>query len=136
MDLIIDANILFAALIKEGKTIELLFNEDTHLFAPEFLLVEFTNHKEEILKKTKRTEEEFNDILEILKNIIAIIPKEEFEEFLKEAETISQDKNDVQYIALALKLRLPIWSNDKDLKQQNKIIIYHTHDLIKIFNSF
>ncbi len=60
----------------------------------------------------------------------------EFEEFLKEAETISQDKNDVQYIALALKLRLPIWSNDKDLKQQNKIIIYHTHDLIKIFNSF
>ena len=62
MDLVIDANILFAALIKEGVSIELIFNENFHLFAPEFLLEEFTKYKNEILKKTKRTDEEFNEI--------------------------------------------------------------------------
>ncbi len=132
MDLVIDANILFAALIKEGVSIELIFNENFHLFAPEFLLEEFAKYKSEILKKTKRTEEEFNEILDILKNIITLIPKEEFSEFLAEAENISPDKKDIQYFALALKLKCSIWSNDKDLKQQDKIKIYPTHDLVKI----
>ena len=51
MDLIVDANVLFAALIKEGLTSDLLFVDDFHLYAPEFLLVEFTKYKEEILRK-------------------------------------------------------------------------------------
>ena len=50
MDLIVDANILFAALIKDSITMGFFFNRDFHLFAPEFLLEEFYKHKEEILK--------------------------------------------------------------------------------------
>lgn len=133
MDIIIDANILFAALIKDGQTIELMLNENICLFAPEFLINEFIKYKYELLRKTKRSEAEFNEIVSIIENIITIIPKEEFEEFLVEAEKICQDKNDIQYIALAIKLKLPIWSNDKDLKtKQNKIIIYNTSELMKI----
>ncbi|MFH0713838.1 MAG: PIN domain-containing protein [Candidatus Micrarchaeota archaeon] len=55
MDLVVDANILFASLIKQGKTIELLFNEDFRLFAPEFIIEELLEHEEEILQKSKRT---------------------------------------------------------------------------------
>jgi predicted nucleic acid-binding protein len=33
------------------------------------------------------------------------------------------------YHALALKLNCAIWTNDKKLKQQTKIKIYHTHEL-------
>lgn len=36
------------------------------------------------------------------------------------------------YFALALKLKCPIWSNDKKLKEQNIITIYHTHELSKL----
>jgi len=32
MDLVIDANILFSVLIKEGVNGDLIFNEDIHLF--------------------------------------------------------------------------------------------------------
>jgi len=53
MYLIVDANILFAALIKQGKTDELLFVDHLHLFAPEFILIEFEKHKKEILQKQK-----------------------------------------------------------------------------------
>jgi len=59
MDLVVDANVLFSALIKEGFTYNLLFNEKFHLFTPEYIFTELEKHKEEILEKTERSEEEF-----------------------------------------------------------------------------
>lgn|SRR3989344_2442654 len=129
MDLIIDANILFAALIKDSLTVDLIFNENLHLFAPEFLLEEFYKHKQEILNKTKRTEQDFEEIFNILKQIITIIPKEEFIERFEDAFKISPDKNDSYYFALALKFNIGIWSNDNDLKKQNKVKIYTTFEI-------
>lgn len=129
MDFVIDANILFAALIKDSDSIELIFNENMHLFAPEFLFEEFNKHKEEILNKTKRNTQEFNEILEILKMIITIVPKEEFYSLMKEADIISPDKDDVAYFALALNLKIPIWSNDKKLKSQKRIQILNTQEI-------
>ena len=38
MDLVVDANILFAALIKENITSEFLLKREFNLFAPEFIL--------------------------------------------------------------------------------------------------
>ena len=81
MDLVVDANILFAALIKESVTKELILSNEISLFAPEFLFEEFYKYKEEILKKTNRSLGEFNDIFMILTNIINLIPEEEFDLF-------------------------------------------------------
>lgn len=70
MDLVIDANILFSILIKSGKTEELLFKEDIHLFAPEFIFEEFEKYKNLISDKTERTNKEFNELMIILQKII------------------------------------------------------------------
>ncbi len=133
MDLVIDANILFSALIKSGKTEEIIFEEDLHLFAPEFIFEEFGKYKDLILEKTERTTEEFEELLLILKKKIKTIPNEDTEKFIKIAREISPDKNDVDYIALALKLKCPLWSNDKELKKQDAILVYSTEDLVKLF---
>ncbi len=131
MDLIIDANILFAILIKDSVNAELIVDENIHLFAPEYLFQEFYKHKEEILEKMYGTEREFNDIYDILKSIITIIPAEEFEGFLKEAEHILVDHpKDAPYFALAIKLKCPIWSNEKRLKNQKVITVYSTRDIL------
>ena len=45
MDLVIDANILFAALIKRNVTSDLLFRNDLHLYAPEFIFEEFEKYR-------------------------------------------------------------------------------------------
>ena len=132
MDLIIDANILFAALIKNSTTLDILFNENMHIFAPEFLLEEFYKHKDEILAKTRRSKEDFEEIYGVLKNIITIIPAEEFRQFMKDAEKSISDKDDAAYLALALKLNIPIWSNDKKFKEQKIIRVYSTADLINL----
>ncbi len=133
MDLIVDANVLFSALIKNGATEEILFEEDLHLFAPEFLFEEFRKYRDILLAKTERTEQEFDEFLTILKKRIRTIPNEATEDLMSNAEKISPDKKDKDYFALALKLRCPIWSNDKALKQQNKILIYSTDELIRLF---
>ncbi|MEK6982710.1 MAG: PIN domain-containing protein [Candidatus Micrarchaeota archaeon] len=133
MELIVDANIVFAALVKEGLTIELLLEPELHLSAPEFLFEEIEKHKEEIFKKTHRTKEEVEELLEILKIKIDIIPKESFEVFLEHSEKISPDPNDCAYFALALKLRIPIWTNERDLKEkQSTVKVYNTKDLFEM----
>ena len=134
MDLIVDANILFAALIKEGFTDRLLFNGKFHLFTPEFIFTEFEKHKKEILEKTERSEEEFFRVLEVLKRRVTLVPLEELTSYVKKAEEITPDPDDMAYFALALHLNCSIWSNDKELKEQDIIKIYHTHELVKFLS--
>jgi len=65
----------------------------------------------------------------IIEKRIKLIPNEEIEQFIDEAMNICPDENDIQYFALALKLNIPIWSNDKKLKEQNKVKVYSTEEL-------
>ena len=134
MDLVIDANILFSVLIQESKTEDLIFLEDIHLFSPEFIFEEFEKYKEIILEKTERNKEDFEKLMNILKKKISLISNKETEFFFFKAKEISPDEKDVDYFALALKLKCPIWSNDKNLRDQNIIKIYSTEELIRDFN--
>jgi len=132
MILVVDANILFSALIKKSIAAELLFEEGFSLFTPEFIMEEFLKYEEVLLKKTSRTKDDFIQVIHMLKDIIAVIPEEEYSSRMYDAKKISPDENDVMYFALALKLKCGIWSNDKKLKQQDKIEIISTHELIKL----
>ena len=125
MKLVVDANILFAALIKEGSTAELLISDKLQLFAPEFLFTEFLKYEKLILRKTGRSNEEFNQFLDLLKEQITIIPRKEIIPFIDKAEKISPDPKDTIYLALAFALKSNIWSKNKRLKQgQEKILSY------------
>ena len=57
MRLIVDANILFSALIKDSSTAKILVDDKFKLYAPEFLFEEFAKYEDYILKKTNRTKE-------------------------------------------------------------------------------
>jgi len=132
MKLIVDANVLFSALIKNGLTADLLISDKLQLFAPEFLFTEFTKYKDLILRKTHRNEEDFNQLLEILKEQIIIVPKKEIMPFMDEADKISPDPKDTIYLALAIALKSNIWSNDKKLKQgQTKVKVFSTEELLR-----
>ena len=85
MDLVVDANVLFSALIKDSFAYTILFSGSFHLFTPEYIFTELEKHKDEILEKTERTQEEFFRLLEILKRRIAIISLEELVPYVEEA---------------------------------------------------
>ncbi len=133
MDVVIDANILFAILIRHGNTEDLLFNEDLHVFAPEFLFDEFVKYRDYILKKTDKSKEEFEQFFTIIKKKITTIPNEDTEKYLEHAKNISPDIKDADYFALALKLNCHIWSNDKKLKDQKVVKIFSTEELFEVF---
>ena len=134
MDLVIDANVIFAILIKDSINLDLLFKNEIYLYAPEFLFTEFGEYEKIIGEKTERSEDEFNKLLGILQNKIVIFAREEIEPFLEEAKRICPDKDDAPYFALALKFNIPIWSNDKKLKEQNKIKVYSTQDILNLLS--
>ena len=131
MDLVIDSNILFAALLKESGTSDILFKHA--LYAPEFIFEEFRKYKVYLKGKTKRAEEEFNKLFDLFERNVILVPKEEIEPFIEKAKKISPDEKDVPYLALALKLRCGLWSNDGDLKEkQDSVQVYSTEELIKL----
>lgn len=135
MDLVVDANILFAALIKESTTAKLFFLDNLHLYAPEFLLDEFSKHHKFLLNKTHRTKEEFYNLFEIFTSRIIFIPMEDIKQYLEKADQISPDPDDSIYFAIALKIGAAIWTNEKRLQKQSIINIYTTSDLLEMFES-
>jgi len=133
MELIIDANVLMSALVAtKGFTYDLIFNDKIRLFAPEYLLEEFEEHKHEIIEKSGLSEEELQLFLSLISTRIDFIPNKEFRRFIKLAEEITPDPDDTEYFALALKQNCSIWSNDKKFKKQDKIKIYRTEELAKV----
>jgi len=132
MRLVVDANILFSALIKESKTSELLINPALNLYTPEFILAEFDKYRIYLANKSKRTEIEFDNIFIKLKQIITLIPLDKIKEQISLAKKICPDSDDIMYFAVAIKLNCPIWSNDKKLKEQDKIKIYSTDEILKL----
>ena len=120
-------------LVKPGKPIDLFFDSRLSLFAPQLLLEELENNKEEILEKSKLNEEEFEWLYIILKHNITIIPEEEFLKYRERAEEVCPDHKDIVYFALALYLNCAIWTNEKKLKEQPKVVVYSTHELMRLF---
>ena len=108
MDLVVDANIIFSVFIVKGKTSDIFFSEILKLYAPEFLFQELEKYKDIILEKTSRNTVDFYKVLEIIKRKVSVIPNEETEKYISEADRICSDKKDIDYFALALKLKCHI----------------------------
>lgn len=132
MKLVVDSNILFTYFWKESVTKELLLKEEFELFAPEFALEEINKYKEEIQEKTSILEEEFKTAKTDIAIAVNFISTEEYKAFLKEALKIAPDPNDIDFFALALKLKISIWSNDKKLKEQKLVRVYTTEEIVNL----
>jgi predicted nucleic acid-binding protein len=135
--IVIDANILFSALIKDASiTRELITSDDIFdIYCPEFIFKELEKYKKFIISKREKNKQllTYKESFETLLYFINIIPTERYDDKIKEAYNIMKDidEKDTYYVALALKLNCPIWSNDTDLKKQNKVKIYNTKELLE-----
>lgn len=94
MLLVIDANVVFTSLIARGGTFRVFVaNKILRKFrfvAPEHLFIEIREHFDEILEKTKLSQEELEVVLNFLEEQIEVIPFEEFEDRYEEAKIFLQ----------------------------------------------
>jgi predicted nucleic acid-binding protein len=128
MKFVVDANILFS-LCKESSAASGIFSKhDIKLVAPDFALIELYKYKKEIIEKSGGRD--FEKIIENLKNKVVFINKTEYKDFIERASSLISDENDVSYVAVALRFFFPIWSNDSHMKEQDKVVVFTTKDLI------
>ncbi len=137
MKIIVDTNILIAALLKDSKIRGLIVNSKNELFIPEVTFQEIENHKKELLNKSGFSEKEFDLLISKISKYLLIIKSEEIIAFQKQAESIIGliDKDDVLIIAASLaNNECPIWSDDKHFQQQKRIKIFRTEDIVSFSN--
>jgi predicted nucleic acid-binding protein len=134
MDLIVDTNILISffrnnpvnAIISSSSSLNL------KLFIPEQVREELLRKQADVLKYAKINLEEFNRKFSELEQLLDIIPKDSFKEFELPAKTISPHEKDIPLFALALKLKCPIWSNEPAFKNQSKVNVFSTRDMVEL----
>ena len=130
MKLVVDTNILYTFFWKDSFARRFLMRMSLELYSPEFALEEINAHESDILKKTGISKEEFKNLKRDLAIAVEFVPLEEYEEQLKSALKFSPDSDDVDFLALAIKLKLPLWSNERPLKKQGKVEVLSTSDLL------
>lgn len=118
---VVDTNLIFSALIPEASKIrELLFERNISFYSPNFLVTEIYKHKDKLLKNSKLSESEFylyfNEIIEQIKfvpmDFISIESRQIAYDLCKDV-----DVKDTPFVALAIELKLPLWTGDKKLKE-------------------
>jgi len=134
MILVVDTNIFFSALIKRGFMFDLLFSilkRGIQLYSPQYLIEEIERNNEKLLKYSKLSQNELNFVIEFLLSNLKIIAESEYVSFLLDAKNLAPHIKDVPYFALALQLNCPIWSNEMSFKEQPKVKVYSTSELLK-----
>ena len=131
MNIITDANIFFATVVKSGITRKLWFSPYLDLYAPDFILQEISKYNAYMIEKFQGNEENYRGLQRLLLNRINFISESELEPFLEGAAVFTGDEKDLFYIACALYIGCGIWSNDKHFKKQKRIQIKTTEELAK-----
>ena len=132
MLIVVDANVVFSALLNKGLPFEVFRSNKLfkkfEFITPEFLFTEIGKRLDKIEKQSKLSKEEISDIFSLIKKQISIIPLSEFSDKQEEAKLINF--KDSPYLALALKYNCPVFSGDKKLKEQNKVQVLSPREII------
>jgi len=119
--LIVDSNILFSYFMLSRKIRYLMLNSKVTLYTPDWATHELNKYFDN--KIAKRVEEKGISgeeieliVLDVMQRLI-VVPKalytDEWDEAMKIADQF--DVKDTPFIALALKLNIPIWTGDKKM---------------------
>jgi len=129
--LVVDANVLFAATLKRSATARLLLHQEVSAYSPRYIVEEFARKKKELESKYEGTPEELSLVFATIVRHVNIVPDQTLEPYLPAAKAITADSKDWLYAAAALSIEADIWSNDRGFKNQQRIRVWTTSELIR-----
>ncbi len=125
-----DANVLLSA--AAGRAARRVFTS-----TPEILVVTTEANLGEVREYLPRMASRYGIHLNDIENALTLLPveivaEERYSDYLEEATQYlgERDPDDVPLAALALSLRIPIWSNDRDFEEV-PLTVYSTARLLK-----
>jgi predicted nucleic acid-binding protein len=132
MRLVLDTNVLIAALIKDSLTRGIFFLPDFEFLLPEYALEEVARHRAKIARHSRLSYREIDLLLSLLLESVTVVPAKTILAHLKPAEALigDIDKDDVPFVALALAVENDgIWSNDRAFEILPGITLWKTSDI-------
>src|SRR3990172_6221826 len=101
MRLVLDTNILIAALIKDSLTREMFFAPGFEFLLPEYALGEVRRHHQKIARYASLTAHEVDLLLSLLLESVTVVPMERILPHLQEAEVMLRKVDEKDLIAKA-----------------------------------
>jgi len=132
MRLVLDTNVLIAALIRDSLTREILLLPGFEFLLPEYALEELRRHRGKIARHARLKPEEVDLLLSLLMESVTVVASERIASHLKAAEALigAADPDDVPFVALALaESNDGVWSNDRAFEGLPGIRLWTTRDL-------
>ncbi len=127
--LVVDANPILSALLG-GAAREVLFSGRYAFYSTQHALFEVAKYLSSLAKRLELPESDLLRQYQLLP-IIACQP-EEYDFSLTDAERLigGRDPKDVPILALAISLRCPLWTDDRDFDGVSVVSIMRTADLL------
>lgn len=133
--LIVDTSVLIPFIITDGITRRLILEERFELYTISEALVEIWESKDE-WNRRKMHDQDIRKLLDLMLTRIIVIHHKDFKDSIKEAYKIMKDihVNDTPFLAAAMHLNSPVWSNDAHFKKQKKVKVYSTRELLELMS--
>ena len=110
-----DANVILSAVAGKAA-LRIFLREDIEIFTTQFNIDEVREYIGDIAGQYSLSEEILESQLTLLP--LRIYSRPFYEDFIQKAsrKLSDRDEDDIELLALAMKLRVPVWSNDRDFK--------------------
>jgi predicted nucleic acid-binding protein len=125
-----DANVILSAVAGKAA-LRVFLKEDIEIVTTRFNIDEVREYLDVIAEQYGISEEILESQLKLLP--LKIYPRHSYEDLIqKDSKKLSgRDEDDIELLALAMKLKVPVWSNDRDF-QHAGIEVFTTVKLLKI----
>ncbi|MBS3149529.1 hypothetical protein J4455_02430 [Candidatus Woesearchaeota archaeon] len=136
MKILVDANRIVAALMKQSTTRDILLDEAFEFVTPDYSISEVEEHRDELQQRLKLTREEFDVLLALLFERITVLPKYAYNDLINECKEAIEDIDDVPYLAACLASKcLGIWSHDPHVLKQKKVSVFTNINMLRMSKS-
>ena len=127
--LAVDANVILSAIAGKAA-LRVFLKENVEFASTQYNIDEVGEYLSAIAAKYDLREEILESQLKLLP--LKVYARTFYDDFILEAANmmLGKDEDDVELLALALKLKAPVWSNDNDFKHSG-IEVYTTARLLK-----
>lgn len=116
MNVVLDSNVLFRTLISQGDILDVFFHPRLMIYAPQRLQEEFQNNTQEILAKSRLSENAFETLCSLLFAKTILIPLEKYQYLLPQAKQIlGSHQKDEDFIAVCLLKHCKVWTYESRL---------------------
>ena len=139
MKLVIDANRIMAALLKDGTSREIIIFSGIEFIAPEHAIEEIIRHKDFLLERSGLAKENFEVLIQLILQYIFIVNEADIKNYTKAANEIMKDidSGDAPFVACALFAKADgIWSHDKHFDKQTAVKKFTNSDLVGFMKRF